>query len=82
MQTTNRQSCPSKLYVKAVRQSCTSKISDPTILRHRPPQLSTATVPAFALQLETISAAMAKLPKTHLSKISYWHLSEDQDIIC
>jgi len=25
---------------------------------------------------------MAKLPKTHLSKISYWHLSEDQDIIC
>jgi hypothetical protein len=39
-------------------------------------------VPAFALQLETISAAMAKLPKTHLSKISYWHLSEDQDIIC
>jgi hypothetical protein len=78
MQTTNRQSCPSKLYVKNIRPN----YSPPPPTAHRPPQLSTATVPAFALQLETISAAMAKLPKTHLSKISYWHLSEDQDIIC
>ena len=82
MQTTNRQSCPSKLYVKAVRQKYPTQLFSATAHRNCPPQLSTATVPAFALQLETISAAMAKLPKTHLSKISYWHMSEDQDIIC